>query len=473
MAALDARRLAGDFGFAIVAQVAAMVVGFANALLLPKLFSETTYGYWQLFLFYGMYCSVFSFGLVDGVYLILGGERRERLDKRAVNARFWVCMAIEAVCCAIFVGIGLAQASDSSRAAVFFGVAVYLICFNGANYLGYLFQAIGETRRYSVSCFIEAIAFLAVMLTLMLFGVRSFEPYVAAYVASRGLRLAYCAWYARDVLASGLLPLATAIRESLQTMSVGAKLLVSTISGSLIVGIARFVIDFQWSIEEFAVVSLAISLVNFFMTFTSQVAMVLFPALRRVEGSELSALFLKMRDGLALLLPAIYVVYGPLVVVLELWLPNYTASFELFSLLMPLCVFNGKMDVVGLTFMKVLRREGTLLRMNLTTFALAFAGALIGGVALHSITFIFAWIVVCIVGRCLLAEHLITEGLGLEGGWINLGSVALTAISVVACGFLGHGWSTLLVAGAYLVYLVVFRNETRKLLALAKSLGRG
>ncbi len=472
MAALDARRLAGDFGFAIVAQVAAMVVGFANALLLPKLFSEATYGYWQLFLFYASYAGIFGVGLVDGVYLIHGGERRAEVDKRLVNSEFWCCAAIQLVVGGTLLGLGLSPLFDLDRATVVIGVALYLVFFNLANFLGYVFQAIGETRRYSASTIVESLVFLALLLILMLAGVASFSPYVAFYVLARAARLGYCALYARDFLRAGLLSLSRAVRESWQTMRVGVKLLVSNLGGMLIVGSARFVIDIAWPIEEFAVVSLALSLVNFFMTFTSQAAMVLFPALRRIERAELSALFLSLRDGLSLLLPALYVLYVPMVFFLELWLPNYAASFELFAILLPLCIFNGKMDIVGMTMLKVMREEGRLLRINVIACVASVAGALIGGFAVHSIPFILVWIVVCVICRCLWAERFVTARLGLEDGWINLGSVVVTAVCVLAVSFAGPLAAECVVIGAYLAYLVIFRNETAKLLGAARGLRR-
>ncbi len=470
MAALDLKRLTGDFLYAASAQAVGLLVGFANTLLLPKLLSVPVYGYWQLFLFYAGYTGVFAFGLVDGVYLVLGGERREGLDRRAVNAQFWCCAVMQLAVSAILLAAGFAEGGPE-RSVVIFGVALYLVFFNTANFLGYLFQAIGETRRYSLSVIVESLVFFAGMLGLILVGVVDLAPYVIAYVVSRACRLGYCAWYARDILRSGFLELKEAVRLSLASMRVGVKLLVSNLAALFIVGVARLVIDLSWDIEAFAVVSLALALVNVFMTFTSQVAMVLFPALRRVEAGELSALFLRLRDWLSLILPVLYVLYGPVVLVLGAWLPAYAEAFSLFALLLPLCVYNGKMDVVGFTMLKVLRREDALWRINVITCLVSSAGALAGAFWLHSIPAILIWIVAAVIARCLFAERYVTRALGLPGGFINLGSVVVSVVAIVANVWLGLGWSTLVVALAYIMYLGVFRNETAKLVARARRLG--
>lgn len=467
--ALDAKKLAGDFGFAIVAQAVGLLVGFANTLLLPRLLPEASYGYWQLFLLYAGYSSIFTFGLVDGIYLILGGKRRDEIDPREVNGQFRCCLWLQVIVGLAIAAVGFLPGLGLERSAIVWGVAFFIFFFNMANYLGYLFQALGETRLYSLSMLIESLAFFLVMIIMIGFGVATFEPYVAAYVVARVVRLGYCIIYARDILNAGTIDSREAVRLSRKSMGIGIKLLISTLSAAFIVGVARFVIDSAWSIETFAVVSLALALVNFFMNFTAQAAMVLFPALRRIDHDELAKLFLSMRDGLSLLLPVIYVLYIPAVAILKLWLPNYAASFELMVILLPLCVFNGKMDVVGMTMLKVMREEGRLLRINVMTCAASTVGALIGGFVVHSIPFILVWIVVCVICRCLYAERFVTHRLGLTSGWVNLGSIVVTLISVFTCSFLEPRVTECIVIAAYIVYLVIFRDETAKLLAMAKG----
>lgn len=467
--ALDTRRLAGDFAFALISQAVGLLVGFANTLLLPKAVSIDTYGYWQLFLFYAGYTSIFSFGLVDGVYLILGGRHRADLDKPLVNSQFWFCVGSQLIIAALLIAVGLSQTSDAPRTAVIVGVAIYLVLFNADNFLGYLFQAIGETRRYSMSIMLESLSFFLGLIGLIAGGATTFEPYVGAYIVSRVVRLAWCLYFARDVLGAGFVSFKATLHSALASMAAGVKLLVSTLSGMLIIGIARFLIDLRWGIEDFAIVSFAMALAYFFMNFTSQAAMVLFPALRRVSAEELARLFVSMRDALSLLLPLVYVLYVPFVALLGLWLPRYAASFQLFALLLPLCVFNGKMDVVGMTMLKVLRLEGRLLAVNVVACAVSAAGSLVGTYLLHSIDFIILWIVACVIGRCLYAEWSLSRDLCVDGGTVMLGAVAVTLVAVLANSLLPPLGSEVIIVVAYGLYLALFHGKTAEALSMVRS----
>lgn len=61
----------------------------------------------------------------------------------------------------------------------------------------------------------------------------------------------------------------------------------STITGMLILGFGRFLVDLKWGIKEFAMISFAFMFVNFFLMFVNQVSIVLFPELKRWERNKI------------------------------------------------------------------------------------------------------------------------------------------------------------------------------------------
>ena len=56
--------------------------------------------------------------------------------------------------------------------------------------------------------------------------------------------------------------------------------------------------------------------------------------------------------------------YFPAVIFLRVWLPQYEESFLYMFLLFPLMVFEGKMQAIFSLFLKVLRYENLLLKIN-------------------------------------------------------------------------------------------------------------
>lgn len=469
---MDFKKLLGNFSAALAAQGLNMAVGVLTTLLVPKVLGVTEFGYWQLFVFYAGYVGFFHLGLADGVYLREGGHGRDVIDKRDVNSQFWFSLAYQLVFAGAIVALAATGFFGPDRSFVLLFTALYLVVNNAVTFLGYVFQCMNETKAFSLSVAINSIAFLVPLVALLVVQDADFRTYVEFYVVAKMVSLLYLGIKARSFFAAGLERLSQTWRTSVESIRCGFKLMIANFSATLILGIARFLIDGSWGIEEFSYVSFALSIVTFFMLFVSQASMVLFPALRQVEPGQVGLFFLFARDALDLALPVVYLLYAPAVWLLGLWLPQYAPSFPLFALLLPLCVFNGKMNVVGNTFYKVLRMEGKLLALNVATLALSTAGALVGTFALHSVDFVIGSAVVAVVVRSLWSEQVLSRRFDDRLGALSLGSVLLSAVFLIATLALPMLASWVVVAVAYAVHLAVFRKklvQARKRLGILKS----
>ena len=205
--------------------------------------------------------------------------------------------------------------------------------------------------------------------------------------------------------------------------------MLANIAGMLVLGIVRFVVDAVWGIEIFGQLSFALSMVSFFMVFISQASMVLFPALRQSEehGSFLVT-FRFLGTGFHCFYQPYTYFTLPAKWLLCLWLPQYGASLSLFALLLPLCLFDGKMSLVGTTFFKVLRMEGSLLIVNMITMAFSTIGACLGAFVFHSVEAVILSAVVAIIGRCSVSELLVGHHVGATWSPLGLGEIILTVI---------------------------------------------
>ena len=470
---MNIKSLASNLSIAFLAQGVSLVLSITMSLLVPKVLGVDEFGYWQLFLFYTSYVGFFHFGLNDGVYLLNGGRVRCELDKRSVNSQFWFGAAFQCVFAGIILSSSLGGGFGDQRGFVLAVTALFLVLNNASGYLGYVFQAINETKLFSFSIIIDKLVFLAPLCLLLATDVTDFRWYVAAYALSKLCSLVYCAMRAKDILASGFLGLHDTAYESAKSVGVGIKLMLANIAGMLVLGIVRFVVDAVWGIEIFGQLSFALSMVSFFMVFISQASMVLFPALRQSEEHELSRYFSVSRDWLSLLLPAVYILYFPAKWLLCLWLPQYGASLSLFALLLPLCLFDGKMSLVGTTFFKVLRMEGSLLIVNMITMAFSTIGACLGAFVFHSVEAVILSAVVAIIGRCSVSELLVGHHVGATWSPLGLGEIILTVIFlfVVITADDQIAWAEVIVA--YLLYLLLFRKNAMTLFAKLRRLKVG
>lgn len=360
----DLKSVVGNFSVAMIAQIVALGMSFLQSFLVPKLLDVEEFAYWQLFVFYASYTGFFTLGINDGIYLVLGGKTRDEIDKRSVESQFIVALAMQVVICAVGIVYAFGFVEEQSRQYVLIATAAYLLLYNMSGFLGYFFQAMNETRLFSFSTMISKGLYLVPLACMLALKITVFVPYVVLYVMVQGVAFVYCVFMARDVLRSKPYGAKRSIEESFASAKVGIILMLSNIASMLILGVLRFIVDEHWGIQVFGEVSFALQLVSLFIVFGSQLAMVLFPALRRIDSLKLASIHTLIRKTLTLGLPAIYLFYFPVEMALSWWLPQYVASLHYLAILLPVCLFDCKMNLVGTTFFKVLRQERLLLLVN-------------------------------------------------------------------------------------------------------------
>ena len=243
--------------------------------------------------------------------------------------------------------------------------------------------------------------------------------------------------------------------------------MISNIMSQLILGCVRFFIDANWGIEVFSIVSFSISIASLFLTFLSQVSMVFFPNLKQTSTDSLKKVFVMMRDGLDIVLPAVYILFGPIVVILNAWLPQYSKSLELFSILFPICVFDGKMDIVGTTFFKVLRQEKRLLRINSIAFAVSAIFSIVGTCIFHSVELTLTSVMLVLGVRSTYSELIVSKILGVETTWLGFIALALSTIFIVIAQITKPLTASLLFSGVYLIYLLLNKEYLQTFLQAA------
>ena len=457
---LNIRSLISNFSVALLAQGIAFVVSCVISLLLPAFIDVAEFGYWQLFILFANYVGFFHLGLNDGVYLIEGGNPRSRIDKQAIKSLFGCGAVFQCVFAAVIVVFALVAPMEPKREFVLVATAAFLLLSNFTNYWGYVFQAMNETKLYSASVAINRLVFLVPLVACMLLGCRDFQIYVVFYLVAQAVALAFCLYKARDFLIERMMAWRDAAMQTASTIRVGAKLMIASVFGMLIIGSMQFFVDSQGDIEVFSKFSFALSMVAFFMIFIYQASMVLFPALRQTSTDEQKKVFVAARDCLDAILPVIFLLYFPAVALLSLWLPQYELSFGLFALLLPICIFDGKMDLIGTTYLKVIRKEGLLLRINLVSLLACLACIGLNAWLFDSLTALSILLACVVAGRSLFTEFLLENTLHTGHTPAGLETVALSAV-FIASTMLAPTWLAIIIyALCYLAYLWLNRSRS-------------
>ena len=451
------KELRKNFIFAFLAQGISLIVSCSTNLVLPKVLGVVSYSYWQLFIFYSTYIPCLALGLNDGVYLRYGGILRAKLDRDAVKSQFAVGIIFQAIL-GILVGIIMIMFSDSiNRKKVIFLVIIYFLFFTCHNFLGYIFQAVNETNIYSKSIIIIRIAFLLSQIVLIWLRYSKVYLYIFLYIISVALALMYLLFQIRPEFNASKIKFSLGIHELTMSMRVGVSLMIANICSMLILGVGRQIIDMKWGLVAFGKVSFSLTLMNFALTFITQIGLVLFPALRRLSIKKLKEYYSKLTIGLFYILTLMYLVYLPVQYILNLWLPSYKESISYLATVLPICYFESKMNLIGNTFFKVLNKQVLLLKINIITIIIGSVIVLISAYVLNSMYFVIIGMVLAVIFRSVLADILLSSDIGVNVNKLEILDIILAIAFIVVSNHFDWKIASTVVLILYILRFLLIR----------------
>lgn len=442
--------ITSNVGYAFASQAISLIASFMMSLIVPKVLGVAEYAHWQLFLFYANYVAITMLGVGDGVYLRLGGKRFSEIDGGLFKTEaLAVCLSQVLVATVVWAISNVIELDEGLR-FVFGSLLVYGVIQNFYGVIAPVFQAVNLTRIYSISSVVNRLVFLALILLFIFSGGTQYEPLVAAYIIGSLCSLVYCVVCARDMLSARLTPLSSVAKNLAEDIRNGFKVMIAFYASSLVVGAARQVVVMRWGLETFGQMSFAFSMVSFALLFIAQLSLVLFPVLRRLDVDHLSTFYSKIRDLLFVISPLAYLLYLPVSFVLGIWLPAYSESFRYLGILMPLLVFDGKMNMLCSTYFKVYNDINHLLFFNFMALVVSLLLSCLGAYVIGSIEFVVCGLLAAIMLRSIFSERYLAMK-RLHLGYLRLSLFeCLTAVGFVAsiyigglAPFLSHSLSTL------------------------------
>lgn len=454
-----------NLSYAFFAQGISLLSSFVVQFFCPKLLGVTEFAYWQLFLFYVSYINISRLGIIDGMYLRYGGKREEDLDGSLIKTEWMLYMIIQVSfgCIMSFIAIQFVQ--DISRVFVLLSCAVCLVIINSNNYFGFLFQAINKTSIYSISEVIYNILWFVAVLVLFVFKIDSFKVIVGFYIVGQVFAGMYLIYKFKFVFSSKIGHVRNALHELLINLQIGLPLLIAMYSSMLITGCARMVVDLRWGIEAFSYFSFAMSLTTFILKFISQISMVMFPALKRIDFQQQKTIYALINNALAIILPGALVLFIPVKIIINWWLPSYETSMYYLGILLPICIFDGKMQLLYSTYLKVLRKEKYLLVANLMAVCVSFLCALFGAYTLNSLEAI-AWALLCAIAfRSLFSSVILNLWMKIKVEYAQqITELVIIFLFVVISTKFSNGLVFGIYLSAYILYLALNYKTTRNTL---------
>ena len=439
------------------------LISVIMVLVLPKVMGLEEYGVWQLYLFYLSYVGFFHFGWIDGIYLRYGGESYAQLNKKVFSGQFYAIFIFISCISAFFMIVAeYCTTNEFSKNALIMvslvGAFVILTTF-----VNFILQFTNRIKDYAKLIFYEKVLFVVSTIFYVIFS--NFISYKGMFLISfitELVTLIYAVFLIKDIINNRIDYIGNILKEAVTNIAVGSKLMFANIAGMLLIGIIRFSISQGWDLETFGKVSLTLSISNFLMVFIGAVSVVLFPVLKRTNEENLPEIYVVLRNCLSVFMLGILIFYYPLKYLLSIWLPNYADSLIYMAILLPVCLFESKVSMLINTYLKSLRQELLLLKINWVSAIVCIIITFLNVSVFHnlnatvfSIVFIFAF-------RCTLAEYFLSKLLKIEiFKDIFLELVMVILFITISWNF--DNWLSVAIYGmAYILYLLTKKKDIQR-----------
>lgn len=456
--------------YSFSANLISLLISLFMVMIVPKYLSMEDYGLWQLFLFYFSYLGFLHFGWEDGIYLRYAGKNYNELDSKIFSGQFYSIVILQIALAVLISGMGQIFVVDPIKRTALL-CSVWLAPFvNFNNLCNFIMQITNRIKDYAKLLLTEQLVFFfGVVIFLLILHRNEFHyMYYAKLFSVTSITIAG-GYLCRNLLKPSFYTLKHSLTEAKENLLVGSKLMFANIASMLIIGIIRYGISLGWDVSTFGKISLTLGISNFLMVFINSISVVFFPIVKRMDENRKANTYIVIRNMLDVILFAALIGYYPLKCILAWWLPKYADSLIYMTVLFPVCVFESKVSLLINTYLKSMRKEFLMLKINagsvvfsliVTTFTVGIWHNL--NAAIFSIVMVYAF-------RCILAEYHVTKLLKLnlfKDIWEDL----LMCGMFIGSGLIFDSYLCMLIYGfSYLAFIWVHR---RSLVHIINILGK-
>jgi len=458
-----------NFSYTISSNLISLIISTLVVIVVPKLVGVEEYGYWQLYLFYSSYVGFLHLGWSDGIYLRYGGEEYSGLDKKNFSSQFYMMMLFQFVIAVIIVLIAVLFVNDNDRVFIFKMVALNALVINVLSILLLTLQATNRIKDYAQINIISRVSYVFLIIMFLFLGIREYRIMIVADLIGKALSLIYAIYICKDIVLNKINTLSFNFTETTENIRVGIKLMFANIASMMIIGVVRFGIEYSWDVSTFGKISLTLSVSNLLMLFINATGIVIFPVLRKLHIEALPKLYLVIRDMLMAILFCILVLYFPMNALLTRWLPNYADSLAFMALLFPISLYEGKMGLLINTYLKTLRKEKFIMRINIIVLLLSVVSTIFTTLLFKSLNAAVLSILIAISIRSILAEIYLSKFLKVNVIKDILYETTLTVLFVVIGWYINSTSGFVLYTLAISVYVFLKRKDLKNSFSLMKT----
>lgn len=449
--------------YTVAANFITLAISVLLNLFVPKLLGVKDYSYWQLYVFYASYVGFLHFGWVDGIYLKIGGSEYEDLDKKSLGSQFWYLMIMEVIISTFIIVGSIITGSSSNKSLILVLTAIVSVVTIAKTFILYILQSTNRIKEYAQLSRGDRYLYVLFLAVYFFLGGRNFYWLIILDIFSKFIITVWGTMRISDMIfLKKVNKYKNVLPDILDNINIGSKLMLSSIAGMLIIGSIRFFVEKRWTIETFGKLSFTLSISNMFMTFINAVGVVMFPLLRRTNQKKLPNLYIVLRDLFVPLTYSFLLFYVPCKLILGTWLPEYNESLIYMGILFPMVIYEGRMSLLLNTYLKTLRKEKTILMVNILTLLVTLSLSIFVVFFIGNLYLTVGLIIFSLALRCILAETFLNHFLNVNLFKSQILETLLTIIFIISNVYFNNWESLFIYSAAFGLFIVIKRQSIKK-----------
>jgi O-antigen/teichoic acid export membrane protein len=399
------------FLYVFGSQLIVLVTGIIKALIIPVLLGLSDYGYWQIYIFYTVYIGVFTFGYGDGLYLKYGGYNLCDLPLgrlRMANALYLTMLVFGAF---VLVAISWVQV-DPNRQFVLLAVAANVAILGVISNISLTLQATNNLKNYAFLNSIDKVFFAFTLPALVSEDFQSFEYLIWADLGAKLVAMLVMLHRFRQLFIGPIARLSDGMWEFNESIGAGIQLLLANLSGMLVLGVGRIIVEYFGVLTDYAYYAFAMALANVVLMSVTALSIVIYPTLRRQPQENYIGYFNTTTRAYNFFLLVMLTGYFPAVVFIKFVAIKYTPVLDFLNLMFVITVLQGKMQLINNTYYKALRLERTMLWANAMSLVIAVVLSVTGFMFTQSILAIAYAALVTMLYRVYSSEIFLRRHMG-------------------------------------------------------------
>lgn len=333
----------------ILLEMIGVLIGVLNGFLLPKALDVDAYAIVKTFGLYIGYAGMLHLGFSDGLYIILGGQRLNKLDINKIKGYFNTMLRIVSI---VIVTIALGNFFVIKDDIIYLFL-LYSIEYQIFLFVSLLFRATGSFSQYSsLKNIWNLMTLLSVLLVVFVYPDPYF--YIWGQIITQLVLMLYSLYAFRRYFGKAVPIELTEIKT---IFSLGLSVLLANVISNLIISLDRWFVKLNFSSKEFAFYSFGASMLSLFLALIGSIGNVLYPFLASNSAD-------KQNRSTNILIKDIILIVGfcsigclyILNLIVDVFLPEYVYSLRVLSILIYAIPFIGTTNVLFANLFKVNRR---------------------------------------------------------------------------------------------------------------------